>query len=296
LAAEAYINWARAVEMTDLASKNLEAHRLILLDIQKIVSVDAGRRIDYDQAKIRLDNASLTLMQRRTELAQARQRLSRFWNGPLANQPKGLQDALSGNGALGRMPQSMDQVISQVSDDLPQVAKQLAEVKAAERAVAMARGQYWPTLDVTASRQLNTAVFPYQQDTLTQVQLNMPLYSGGATSAAVKAAASQLEGAQSSLDEVRLVARERAVLAYEDWRSAQGRAVQGAEQTRVSEKVVEGYRQQFMLAKRQLLDLLNIQNESFNYQSASTAAFYDEQVSRTRLLASMGDLAKRFKQ
>jgi outer membrane protein, adhesin transport system len=296
LAAEAYINWARAVEMTDLASKNLEAHRLILLDIQKIVSVDAGRRIDYDQAKIRLDNASLTLLQRQTDLAQARQRLSRFWTGSLGRQPKGLQDALSANGALGHMPKSMDQVISQVSDDLPQVAKQLAEVKAAERAVAMARGQYWPTVDVTASRQLNTAVFPYKQDTLTQVQLNMPLYSGGATSAAVKAAASQLEAAQSSLDEVRLVARERAVLAYEDWRSAQGRAVQGAEQTRVSEKVVEGYRQQFQLAKRQLLDLLNIQNESFNYQSASTAAFYDEQVSRTRLLASMGDLAKRFKQ
>ena len=62
----------------------------------------------------------------------------------------------------------------------------------------------------------------------------------------------------------------------------------------MGEQVVEGYRQQFRLARRQLLDLLNIQAESFGYQSAAMTAFYDEQVARVRLLAVMGDLAKRF--
>jgi outer membrane protein TolC len=62
----------------------------------------------------------------------------------------------------------------------------------------------------------------------------------------------------------------------------------------VGEKVVDGYRQQFRLARRQLLDLLNIQAEAFGYQSAATSAYYDEQIARTRLLASMGDLARRF--
>ena len=51
---------------------------------------------------------------------------------------------------------------------------------------------------------------------------------------------------------------------------------------------------QFRLARRQLLDLLNIQAEAFSYQSAATAAFYDEQVMRARLLAATGELAKRF--
>ena len=58
--------------------------------------------------------------------------------------------------------------------------------------------------------------------------------------------------------------------------------------------MVEGYRLQFRLARRQLLDLLNIQAESFNYQTAATSAFYDEQVMRARLLAATGELAKRF--
>jgi outer membrane protein TolC len=62
----------------------------------------------------------------------------------------------------------------------------------------------------------------------------------------------------------------------------------------VGDKVVEGYRLQFRLARRQLLDLLNIQAEAFSYQSAATTAIYDEKITRARLLAAMGDLAKRF--
>jgi hypothetical protein len=61
------------------------------------------------------------------------------------------------------------------------------------------------------------------------------------------------------------------------------------------QRVVRGWAfVQFRLARRQLLDLLNIQAEAFSYQSAATTAFYDEQIARARLLASMGDLAKRF--
>lgn len=300
-AAEAYINWARALDMFALASKNVVSLNVTLDDIRKIVAVDTGRRIDFEQAKVRLDNASLTKLQRQTELAQARQRLSRYWQGPLPMQPAGLSEALSNPLLLGQMPQGMAQVVDQINDDLPNIAQQKAQVAAATAAVNLAKGQYWPSVDLTSTRQMNlvpsTTLFgsaTYKEDTLTQVQLSMPLYNGGATSAGVKAAVSQLSAAQSTLDEARLLAREKAVFAYEDWVNAKGRAAQGQEQSRMGEQVVEGYRQQFRLARRQLLDLLNIQAEAFNYQSAAMTAFYDEQVARVRLLAVMGDLAKRF--
>jgi adhesin transport system outer membrane protein len=300
-AAEAYINWARSLEMHGLASKNVVSLHVTLDDIRKIVAVDTGRRIDYEQAKVRLDNATLTQLQRQTELAQARQRLSRFWPGALPPQPLGLQAAMMDNSLLGRMPEAVEAVVAQITDDLPTIAQQKAQVDAAQAALTLAKGQYWPSVDVTATRQMNLLsagnfLVPatYREDTLTQVQLSMPLYNGGATSAGVNAAASQLVAAQNVLEETRLLAREKAVFAFEDWRNAKDRAAQGVEQSRVGELVVEGYRQQFRLARRQLLDLLNIQAESFNYQSAAMTAFYDEQVARVRLLAVMGDLAKRF--
>ena len=215
-------------------------------------------------------------------------------------QPTGLNEALTNPNLLGQMPQGVAQVVEQINDELPNIAQQKAQVAAATAAVNLAKGQYWPSVDLTSTRQMNlvSTVFlgptTYKEDTLTQVQLSMPLYNGGATSAGVKAAVSQLSAAQSTLDEVRLLAREKAVFAYEDWVNAKDRAAQGQEQSRMGEQVVEGYRQQFRLARRQLLDLLNIQAEAFNYQSAAMTAFYDEQVARVRLLALMGDLAKRF--
>ena len=297
LATEAYINWARALNMFELASKNLESHRITLSDIQKIVNVDTGRRIDLEQAQVRMDNATLNRLQRQTELQQARQRLSRFWQASLPVKPVGLTEALAPSGRLGPVPQTLEQVMDQVSDELPSIAQQKAQVQAAEAAVKLAKGQFWPTVDATATRQLNllnTLPQTYKEDTFTQVQVNMPLYSGGATSAGVRTAVGQLSAAQNSLEEARLLAREKAGLAYQDWVNAQGRTAQGESQARVGDKVVEGYRQQFRLARRQLLDLLNIQAEAFTYQSAATTAFYDEQIARARMLAAIGDLAKRF--
>jgi adhesin transport system outer membrane protein len=294
LAAEAYINWARALDMHKLAVKNLESHRVTLEDIRKIVVVDTGRQIDLQQAQVRMDNAALVKVQRDAELNQARQRLMRFWLGEIPQNPLGLTEALSPNGRLGQVPRSMDQVLQAVTDELPTVAQQLKQVQAAESAVSMARGQYSPTVDFTSTRQLNLAVMPYKRDTFSQVQMNMPLYNGGATSAGVDAAVNQLKAAQYALDEARLLAREKATLSYHEWVSTQGRAEQGASQAKVGDKVVDGYRQQFRLGRRQLLDLLNIQAEAFGYQSSATTAFYDEQVARARLLAATGDLAKRF--
>jgi adhesin transport system outer membrane protein len=296
LAAEAYINWSRALEMFELASKNVDSHRTTLDDIQKIVNVDTGRRIDLEQAQVRMDNASLIKLQRQTELYQARQRLSRFWQGALPAQPNGLKEISQPSGRLGLVPKNIEQVMDGVSDELPSIAQQKSQVEAAEAAVRLAKGQYWPTVDLTATRQLNlpSGATTYREDTFTQVQLNMPLYNGGSTSAAIKTAVNQLTVAQNTLEESRLLAREKAIVAYQEWINAQGRAVQGESQARVGDKVVEGYRLQFRLARRQLLDLLNIQAEAFGYQSAATTAFYDEYIARARLLAAMGDLAKRF--
>ena len=295
LAAEAYINWARSIELFNLAVRNLESHSVTLEDIRKIVAVDSGRQIDLNQAQVRMDNAALSKLQRETELSQARQRLMRFWLGQLPVRPTGLSEALAPSGRLGQVPRTLDQVMAVVTDDLPSVAQQVKQVQAATSGVSAARAQYWPTVDFTSARQLNlSGMAPYKQDTFSQVQMNMPLYSGGATSAGVDAAVSQLKAAEFALDEARLVAREKASLAYHEWVSTQARSTQGAQQATVGDRVVDGYRQQFRLGRRQLLDLLNIQAESFGYQSAAATAFYDEQVARVRLLAATGDLAKRF--
>jgi len=62
----------------------------------------------------------------------------------------------------------------------------------------------------------------------------------------------------------------------------------------VGEKAVDGYRLQFRLARRSLLDLLNIQAEAYGYQSSQVTNVFDEYIARARLLGALGELAKRF--
>lgn len=291
-ACEAYLNWDKTADLYSLAVRNVNSHRETLEDIQKIAQVDTGRRIDYEQALVRMENATLALQQRKADLTQAMQKLRRFWPDEMDARPVGLDVVVSENGVLGQIPMSMASAMDRVTDDLPMVAQARAQVQAAEAAVKVAKGQYWPSVDAAMSRQFNTNTLRFE--TFSQLQLNAPLYTGGATSALIESALGQLKATQFSLDEARLIAREKAGLAWQEWASARARSSVGSAQSDVGDKLVEGYRQQFRVARRSLLDLLNIQADSFNYRSAARAAFHDERLSRVRLLAATGDLARRF--
>ena len=291
-ATEAYLNWAKTADLYQLSVRNLNGHLETLEDIRKIAQVDAGRRIDLEQAQVRVDNARLALQQRKSDLVQAMQKLQRFWKDEMAARPMGLTEATAPHGPLGSLPLSIEEATSHVKDELPILAQYRAQVSAAEAAVRQAQGLHWPTLDLVSSRQYNTNTFRFE--TLTQLQLNMAVYNGYGTQAQVEAAAAQWRAAQAALDEARLMQKEKVANAWQEWATSTSRAQLGSTQSDVGDKVVEGYRQQFRLARRSLLDLLNIQADSFNYRSGALAAMHDERIARARLLAAMGALAARF--
>jgi len=292
LATEAYLNWAKTADLYQLTVRNLNGHLETLEDIRKIAQADAGRRIDLEQAQVRVDNARLAMQQRKSDLVQAMQKLQRFWKDEMAARPMGLTEATATHGPLGSLPLSIEEATSHVKDELPILAQYRAQVSAAEAAVRQAQGLHWPTLDLVSSRQFNTNTQRF--DTLTQLQLNMAVYNGYGTQAQVEAAAAQWRAAQAALDEARLMQKEKVANAWQEWATSTSRAQLGNTQSDVGDKVVEGYRQQFRLARRSLLDLLNIQADSFNYRSGALAAMHDERIARARLLAAMGALAARF--
>ncbi len=176
-ACEAYLNWDKTADLYGLSVRNLNSHRETLDDIQKIAQVDAGRRIDYEQALVRMENASLALQQRKADLAQAMQKLRRFWSDDLDARPVGLAAEVSDGGVLGQIPMSLAEAMNRVTDDLPGVAQYRAQVQAAEAAVKVAKGQYWPTLDAVTSRQYNANTLRFEN--FAQLQVNAPLFPGG---------------------------------------------------------------------------------------------------------------------
>lgn len=282
---EAWLAVVRGQQMLQLAQQNVTEHATILGDIQKIVAVDAGRSLDISQAQVRLDAASTNLAQRQAELQQAQEKLSRFT-------AQARQSA-----AFGRYPQLPKNVPVDAGQAMaalasPAMAQAQAQHEEAQARVNAAKALHKPTLDFSLGRQHMGAIAGTK--TVATATFSLPLYQGGQTDAAVRAAAAQAVAAQDTLAETELVVKERVRLAYADLASAQARLKLAAQQRESGAKLVAGYKEQFRLARRTLLDLLNIQSEFASYQQAEALAQYDVKNAEFRITAAMGQLAQSY--
>lgn len=286
--AEAYLLWARSLEQKKLAAQNLKVLTEMSDDVRKIVAVDPGRAVDLSQANVRVNAAALILYQRDVDLIQARTRLSRYVGEGLPKQPTGLDDA------LGNLPTSLEEAWNFVSHDHPLLVQAMAQLEAAKAGVGVVRAQNRPKVDFTVSRQVNQ--FSLQATNLQQLSVNMPVFNGGAGEAAVRSAAEQVQAAQYVLDEQTLLVREKIGSAWADWALAQQRARLNQDQADAGQKLVESYQLQFRLARRTLLELLNVQSEAYGYASAAVQMHYDRRLARFKLMAALGTLARHLKE
>lgn len=283
LALEGYMNWARGIELVNLAKKNVEAHRRILNDVRKITMVDQGRRIDQDQAEVRFENATLSLQQRETELAVAIQRLERMLLGPLPKSPTGFTKV------AGELPPSPQDALLAINNAHPQIAVQLSQIDAAKAGVKFAQSGYSPTVNMSYGKQVSQG--SGQGDVITQVSVNMPIFSGGSTYGAVGSAKNELIAVEQGLRETQLVVKERLLSVWPELLSARDRKKLGERQIQTGLKLVNGYEQQFRVGRRSLLDLLTVQSDLYSYQTNTVVATFDERVAHARVLAAMGRLA-----
>lgn len=283
LVIEAYLNWARGLDLVKLAKENVATHQKIMNDIKKINDIDRGRGADLSQARARYENALLSLKQREAELGLSMQRLNRMLLGKMPAKPSGM------NEMPGTIPAKQEQALVEINDRHPVIAQKIAEMEAARANVDNAKSQYSPVVNVSYGKQ--TTQGSGQGDYIAQLTVNMPIFSGGSTVGAVDQAQGQLRAAEFEVKEARLTQKEKLLAAWSDWKTAQERNKIGKGQSVTGQAVVDSYLKQFMIGKRSLLDVLNVQADQFSYQSNAVIASYDEKAYRARILAAMGKLA-----
>jgi adhesin transport system outer membrane protein len=280
---EAYLNWTRTEELIRLAQKNLLAHQRLLNDVVKIARVDVGRQIDVEQAEVRYETAQLSLRQRESEHEIISQRLRRMLLGSLPSRPEGYENI------KGVLPANPEQALAAINDVHPVVAQRLAEIEAAKAQVSSARAGFSPTVDLSYQKQ--TTQGTGQGDYVTQLNLRVPIFDGGAAYGSTRSAMSQLEAANQGLTEARITLRELVLSSWSELSSAKSRAALGQRQVKTARKLVTGYDQQFRVGRRSLLDLLTIQDNLYSYETQATNARFEELISRARIQAIINRLA-----
>lgn len=104
---------------------------------------------------------------------------------------------------------TLEDTLRAAADTHPSVALKLAEQSSSEYGLEGARWQRWPGVSLSSSRG------PFG-NTLTEVQLEQPLWTGGRITANVNAAEARLEAARMGVAEAKQLIVERAVNAFAD--------------------------------------------------------------------------------
>lgn len=210
--ATAYMEVSRYQALCDAAQRNI--HSLENVYNMAALRANAGLNSSSDelQAQTRIAGMRSTLEQYQAQMASAKAQLAVL---------TGVQpEAIAAPPAeLAEQPVSLKNIDYQ-SIPLVLAAENLRQ--SAQYGVEKTKAQYWPTLSIQGGKtRYQTSDRSYWDDQL-QLNVNAPLYQGGAVSAQVQQAEGQQKISASQVEQAKLDVLQRASVAYANWTGARG--------------------------------------------------------------------------
>ncbi len=281
-----YIDVVRHQQILGLAQENLKVHKKILDDVKK--RVDGGQLGvgDLQQAKSRLSSAQARIVEIRLDLDKAR--IS--FNHLVGHMPKNVSQPKFSD---SRMPRSVNVAVNTAMETNPLIKKFQAELDAAKAGITISKSGNYPNLFLELGGTYNDNIDGTRgidKDYSAMLRMKWNLFRGGADRSKAKAAAarhsesmSQLAGTKRDIEqEVRrawsAVVREDAELKVR------------AAQVESNKEVTETYREEFKIGQRDLLDVLDSENELFSSETKLVSAQNSALYARFLLMATTGKL------
>lgn len=271
--AYAYIEVQRYDQLQEIARAQIHGIGDIVELAHQRSDLGASTRSDLVQAQSRAEGSQATLQEYKAQHARWQQTL-----GNLLGRSESAQ-------VTAAFPPALEQACAgpaPSTDALPAVLAALAQRNGAEADLAQAGAQAYPTLSLEPSltHYLDNNYNkdnPYIDRTQAGIFLNLeiPIYQGGATSARTRAAGHALDAADSAEDSARLQARQGFAEAQAQTFGMEQRLRSLAQrQSSISEARSLYGRQYLELGTRPLLDLLNAEQEIYQsrFDLANTVA------------------------
>lgn len=263
---------------------------------EKAFSAGVGSRIEIDEANSRRD----IILAQELE-AQNQQEHTRRTLHALAGRPIGTLAQLVPARLSTAMPRqhTLAEWIAAAEAGSAELSSARAQVEVAEQEVNKARAGHHPTLDLVAGRNLSgneslASLSPLGDTTFRQntvsLQLSIPIFSGGQTSAAVRQALARLEQARYLAEDVQ---QNLAVKIRREYSNL----VQGALKIRAQEQAETSAAQTVLATRkgvqggiRSNLDVLKAEEQLYTVRRDLALARYQVILARLKLLALSGKL------
>ncbi|MDX1668737.1 MAG: TolC family protein [Limnobacter sp.] len=289
--AVAHANVARFQALTKLAESNVNYHKDIMQRIEEKVQNGVSRPADLEQARSRytlaLSNLATEKANTFSAMADYQKVTDQIWpvdqmgdyvietNFEIAN-PERLVYALNNHAML----QSANSTIF-----------------ASNYSIEAAQEGFFPRIDLRAKSDMYSNYLSSDQERqISSIDLlaTVNIYRGGADKAAKEAAIRRKHQAMDQKLLVCKIIRRNTQVALYDVMNLQKRYNYFVEQTQAITNARAAYEQQFRIGRRDLLDLLNAENEYYQAQRNLINIEADLSVSKLKLLGASGQLVELF--
>jgi outer membrane protein len=292
--AQAYFDVLIAQDSVQLAEAQKTAIAEQLEQARRNFEVGSATITDTHEAQARYDLTGAQEIAAQNELEIRKRALQQLIDA----MPQDLRHLGKGFKLESPQPADMEKWVDDAQSGSLQLAIAQAGAEIAEKEVARNRGGHYPTLDLVANYSNNQSgggSFGVGSDTTSKsvgVQLNLPLFQGGATNSKWREAEANRERARQELEDTRRSVAQQTRQAYLGVVSgiAQVKALQQALTS--SESVLEASKLGHEVGVRTNLDVLNAQQQLYATRRDLYQAQYNYLLSQLRLKAAAGSLGE----
>jgi len=283
---EAYAELVRLRQRLELADVLIKEYEALRISVKKRVEAGRVSPADLDQIQSDLLRIRAQQSQLRGQMGGSEYRYRQLTGQPAANLSSPWLEAPENARDLAQLQDLLETESPRLRAGMQRTAARAAEV-------SVARGAYWPSLDLELNHRLYANITPAavsDTERSSQISLNLEIPLGGKTFARVDETVERRKAAQAALDTLQLnLSGDLGALHQE---LAEARAIQPelVERVETTSRVYHAYRLQFDAGKRSLLDVATTQNERF----AALGDVIDNRnlqlVDQARLLSLVGKL------
>jgi len=261
----AFIEVKRYLALQEALQENIAALENVLHIANSRYKAGLSAWSDVLQAQSRLATLQATSHQYKAFLNSEKARLF-VYTGTRARQFQ----------ALPELPQIQQINLNDINyAQIPSVMAAQASEAASRFAVDKAKAEHWPTLNLVGARtRYQSANSAYWDD---EVQLNIqaPIYQGGAVSAQIRQAEGARAVALSQVEAARFEVLQKATVAQAEWQGAKEHLQAGIVQFENAQQSRLLYKQEYKLGKRTINDLLSVEQDVWQAAQAKVTAEYD---------------------